>query len=594
MSRLPPGIYTWSPGHISPSIPYIGDPDETTSPAQPGAQGEEWFVAWQRFPQGENATVLWNATASDVQIKARELGGNSATFTVPATKVNMRIIGRDSGEVDINGDPLYVIDDAVSWEFLIGSTADGKVRHRFIVRGEVAVSDGMVTANAGGIVGGLTRDRVIGAPTRHNLIGDKIGSFDYGDLRGWFLVAPGVRVAGVPGMVTASAVSAIGTLTATVVPGGPDGAYKVKLTCTADPSHYREFYLEARHHLSSGPQPWGRVSIATSAYVSLPTAVEIDDYGLVTTGVESPDGSIVYYPDGGRLATDPTPGTVDSDMARGAFLREPVEGVGKLPSPPFDVHVCSRLYPLDPVKPVYFDGAQQYQNDASATDGPVDLIYHPVTLFNHYQRGRAKSPWGVRVVTGTATGIVEQGVWRHSEGTSADEAHEALCGRGMDLYDLAGPGRRVKASKRRGRRRTDLRVNEWDVLASWSINAGAMKTAMRGTSAAGSLWSGADEGAIDTRSSGGQVIDTIVSGPVGMTPTRFKAWLAHQLDDLRLVQCTGGLVLPWKLAQRISVGDDVQVVATSCSAILLGWQHVNEMDPQIGAGWALVNFGKVG
>lgn len=600
MSRLPPGIYTWSPGHVVPSIPWVGDPDETTVPLQPGDQGEEWFVAWQSFPQGGNAVVLWNATVTDLQIRSRELGGNQATIVIPATKVNLALIGSDTGEVDLNGDHLYDIDDAVSWELLVGSTVDGKVRWRFVVRGEVAVDGGLITVTGVGIVGGLTRDRVIGAPTRHNLIGDKHGSFDYGDLRGWFLVAQGNRVACGAGDTVMSATGPAGSITAAVVPGGVDGRYKVALTCTADPGSFREFYLERRYRYPDQPvRPWGRVSIATTAFVQLPIGEDIDSYGLVTTGVESADGTTIYWPLGNdRMGTDPLGGDVDSDMARGAFAREPIEGGAKLPSPPFsNVDVCSRLYPLHATKRVYYDGVQQYQNNLTSTGSPKDLTYHFDALFNHYQSRAVtaqKSPWLVRVEHGALSGIVETGTWHHSDGTSADEANEALCGRGVDLWDKPGPGRRVMAARRRGSRRTNLQINEWDVLASWSINTSAMKTAMRGTSAVSALWGGADEGAINTTSAHGQVIDTIVSGPVGMTPTRFKAWLRHQLDDVRLVQCTGGFVVPWKLAQLFSVGDDIQSFATSGSTLLRGWLHVNAITPQIGAGWALIDFGKVG
>lgn len=595
MSRCPPGVYDWAGGVVSQPIPWIGDPgpgdEPATVPDQPGAAGERWLVATQLFPFGGVPVVLWGAKVTALAIKDLRLGANAVTVTVPATPVNMRILGQQMSEFDPQGRHLHSMGDAVRWEILVGSTLDGDLRWRFVVRDEVVPSGDVVTINAVGFVGGVTADRVIGAPTRLNMLdtaGDDdlgpIGSFDFGTLQGWSLVANGER------FPSDEADAEIDGLHAVVVPGGVEGTHKVKLTGKPDRMHY----LERRVRYTQIPRPWGQERVAGQAWVQLPAAgIDIEGYGLVTVGVEEPDGSVVYWPPNGPLGSDPEAGKVTADMVRGSFGRDPVVGVGKLPSPPYAVDICVRLHPTDETAATYYDGVKLLRHENTSTVTPKDLTRHVRKLFDTAQGGRLKSPWGIRIEYGTDTGIVEVGTWWHQDGQSLTDALRALCERGMDIWDQAGPGRVVVASKRRGAVRRDMPIHQWDLLGSvtWRIDPGSQRTAVRATSSASTVFSGADQGAIDLDAAFGQVIDVIMSAPVGMTPNQLARWTREQLGTLKLVQTTGTLLLPWRVGMRLSVGYSILVLARTGSAALKGWQRITQWQPDFARRFVAVDCG---
>lgn len=533
-------------------------------------------MAVGRFPSGEVRGVLWGATIENLADRARHVGPKQIQVKAPTSPQVMRMLGDELvGEVDQAGRRLYSVDDAVSFEVLVGSTVDGLVRHRFVVRDEVQVSDGEVSFTAVGWVGGLTSDRVIGAPERYNLL--RLNpSFEHGDLRGWALVAVdggGVhRVHGVAGVTELSA----GSATARIVAGGVDGEWAAEVTGTPGFA-----WLEARKAYSQPERPWGRQRIAGTAYGRLPGGgLDLDDYGLVTIAVGQ--GGVLVWPS--ARYGDPEAGVVTSDLERGTWSKDPVVGVGKLPAPPYTCDVILRLHAVHETEPVAFDDGQIIRRENTSTETSKDLTRHVEPLMRHAQEpGRPgyKSPWGISTVVGEPVGISEVGTWWHPDGQSLNEALEALAGRGMDIFDLAGPGRRIMASKRRGSVRTDVEIHPWDVLGQvrWRVDPGAQQTSIRAVSAAGSIWGGADEGATDTSRSGGQVIDVILNGPVGMTPKQLRAWVLDKLAGVSVLQATSTLLLPWRLGMRLEVGDTVRVGMVDGAAAKLDWFQVTEWVP---------------
>ncbi|HRW40516.1 MAG TPA: hypothetical protein P5193_03120 [Microthrixaceae bacterium] len=568
MTRLGCDVYDWVPGALLASVPWTApDAEPVRVPALPGERGEERLVAVADFPSGRFRGVLWDASFSQHD-RARHLGGNQLVVSAPASRRNMRIVGvAEPGEVDQFGGQLYNVSNAVSLELAVGSTVDGAVRRRYVVRDEVRVEKGRISISAVGWVGGLTSDRVIGAPTRRNLIVTN-PSFEQGTLAGWRLH---------------------GDVEAEVVAGGVDGNWCARARGTPGAA-----WIERRVVYSQPERPWGRQRIAGAARVKLPTGVDIEDYGLVTVAVVN--GGVVAWPDPRR--GDPEAAVVTGDMARGDWLDSPVVAFGYLPTPPYTADVWVRLHATDDVAWTYFDDGAIYRRENSSTVTSKDLVAHPTKLFDHAQNGREKYTegrprWGIGVVEGEPCGISRVGTWWHEDGERLDDALGELCDEGIDVWDLAGPGRRVASSKRQGRVRTDLRINEADVLGSfaWRLDPGAIRNAIRATSAAGSVWGGADEGLVDHDAAAGQVIDVVLSAPVGMSPAQLKVWLAAQMRSLTTEQAGMGLLVRWPMGQRVEVGDTVPVAARHRSAVLKDWLRITEWSPDQHCRFVAVTLG---
>lgn len=560
MSR---GYVAWRPGVSVPAPPYLDDGEPERAPEQPGAQGEEWLVSVARFPDGPTRGILWEAKIEAPRIRDQRLGPNQLTVTVPTSDQSMRLLGDlIPNATDDSGALLHHVKKAVAFELIVGSTLDGKARHRFVVRDQVTVTADRVTMTGVGFVGGVTSDRVIGAPQRLNLIRTN-RSFERGNLSGW---------------------RKVGDAEAGVARGGPDGDWCAWVTGTPGFA-----WIERSVSYSQPPRPWGRQRIAGQAYVKLPTGLDIDDYGLVTIAVYS--GGVQVWPDPRR--GDPEAGVVTSDMVRGSWHQRPVVGIGYLPTPPYTADVRLRLHPVSTTERTWFDGDQIFRRENTSTVQPVDLIRHPGQLFNHAQRGRDKSSWGITVVEGTPTGVLEVGTWWHEDGQPMNEALNALVGRGMEIWDLPGPARRVKVSKRRGRVRRDLRINPWDILGevSWTVDPGAQRTAGRAVSQAGSVWGGADEGLKLTGQALGQVLDVTLQGPVGMTPEQLRSWLREQLSGLALLPATSTLLLRFELGMRLEVGDTVRVLPVAGSAAHPDWMRITEWVPDVARRFVAVQVG---
>lgn len=575
MSVLSAGHYSVTGGEVTPSIPWIGDPGPGYVPPEPGPQGERWLVAVSRFPVSDGRpVVLWGAWVESLSIRDRTLGGNSCVIHIPTDPVSMRILanvtGRASEGVDAGGRATFNPEDAVAWEFWVGSDVDGKVRHKFVVRDQVDVSETVISVPCVGTIGGLTGDRVIGAPERLNLLPDP--GFSDGTLSGWTIVGDGTTA----GVVASS--------------GVPDGSHKVWVKGTPDGLHY----IEKRVRRTELARPWGRQRIAATSYVSLPDAgLEIDSYRLVTVGVEV-DGQPVW-PKGGPQGLDLEAGVVTSDMARGEFLPDPVVGVGYLPTPPFECDVIVRLHPVDETHRTYFGCRPQLiRRENTSTVTAKDLLWHVKKLFEHAQNDTSpgfKSTWQRRVEFGAWSGISEVGTWWHEDGQSLAEALGAVADRGVDIWD--GPTNQVYAAKRRGAKRTDVQVNPWDVLGvvKWSTDPGAIRTSIRATSAANSIWGGADVGTMDTATAFGQVIDLTVSGPVGMSPKQLKAWVLKQLATVKVPQTTTSILVPWELGRRLSVGDTVKVSLLAGSAAISKWMTISAQTPNPEARFVMLDVG---
>jgi hypothetical protein len=591
-------VTRFSPGHFygrgmepTPAVPW--DPGTTVleAPDQPNAQSEVWHVAIGPFPAEGPFVALWSARVDHLAIRNRESGGNACTVVCPADPVSMKIIGDALGtSKDQAGRQLYGVDGAVGWELLIGSNLNGKVRHRFVVRDIVEVADGMLSISGVGFIGGLTGDRVLGAPERKNLITP--GSFDSGTLDGWSMVVLNADGSVASSTPCSGSSDSITGLSARVVPGGPDGTYYVKLKGTPDSRHF----LERRAPYHQGEHPWGRQRIASTAYVSLPIGLDIDDYSLIATAVEVA-GVNVWPGTGAKRKVDAERGLVTSDMVRGHFMPDAVTGVGFLPTPPFSCDICTRIYPLDPVKEVSFDGVELIRRENSTTETAVDLTKHIVKLFKAAQEPGVKSTWRVRAEAGPPHGELfgksEVGTWWDEDGQSMNDAIEAVCGRGLEAWDAPGQGRVVAVAKRRGTKREDIQINPSDVLGvvKWQVDPGAMRTAARATSAANTIWHGSDEGYSDPSHANGQVIDITISGPVGMTPTQLRAWVRRQLASMKVAQTTTSVLLPWDLGMRLQVGDSVHLAMSSWSAGLSKWVGITAITPDLEGRFVMVDLG---
>lgn len=567
MTSLPCGYYGWTPGVTTPTIPYLPGPEPIRAPVQPGAVGEKWRVVIGRFPTGGTRGVLWDAKITWFSERDRALGGNRITVTAPTTPSVMRLLGdREGSERGPNGGRLYGIKNAISYELLLGSDIDGLIRYRFVVRDQVEVANGQVTINATGFIGGLTADRIIGAPEPLNLLGNG-ASFESGSLVRWAVHGADA--------------------TAGVDAGGVDGSYAAWVQGTPG-----EAWIEKSYHYTSVPRPWGQVPIAGTAYVKLPEGEDIDDYGLVTIAVHDTATGAQLYPLPGR--GDPNAGVVTSDMVRGSWVKNPVIGIGKLPTPPFDAYVTVRLHATSKTQRTYYDAPELIRRESSSTVNPVDITRHVTQLFRHAQEGRDKGPgWGITIYEGNPLGVSEVGTWWHDDAQSLDDALTALEGRGIEMWDLAGPGRRVASSKRRGQVRRDVQINPWDILGRtpFRVDPGAQRTAVRGVSAAGSIWGGADAGAIDTSNSNGQVIDVVLSGPVGMMPNQLKDWTRSEMAGLATLQGTGRIKVAPRLGMRLRVGDTVRLAQVDGSAVHMDWVRISERNPNFDGRYVELAYG---
>lgn len=290
-------------------------------------------------------------------------------------------------------------------------------------------------------------------------------------------------------------------------------------------------------------------------------------------------------------------GVVESDMARGSYDPNPVEAIGYLPAPPYNVDVWVRLYPTDETEKTYYDGVQIIRRENTSTVDAVDYIRHPRQLFEHAQRGRMKTTtgapaWGVGYSYGTPSGVEAVGTWWHEDGQSLNDALEALAPH-VEVWDYPDGKRTVRAAKRRGAKRTDLQINPFDLLGEirWQVDPGAQRTAIRATSSAGTIWGGADEGVSNTTQSDGQIIDVILSGPAGMTPEQLKAWATQQLGSLRLLQATATLIVRVPLGLRIQVGDSIRVAVVDASGGHYDWMRVHGWTPNFEAGFIALDVG---
>jgi hypothetical protein len=227
-------------------------------------------------------------------------------------------------------------------------------------------------------------------------------------------------------------------------------------------------------------------------------------------------------------------------------------------------------------------GSKLFGRENTSTVVPRDQTSAIRKLFDHFQHGRGKSDWGVRVQPGPDRRREDHDVLARGRDLSGGSARAGV----LDLQhrDLGLPvrwpdGGRCQASRVRSPRRA---IPWWEVrgVVTWTMDPGAQRTAARGTSAAGSIWGGADEGAIDTSQSGGQIIDVILSGPVGMTPEQLRAWLVTQLGSLSRRQCTTTLIVSWELGQRLQCGDTVQVSIRSAHGGHTDWMRIHAMTPR--------------
>lgn len=519
------------------------------------------MVRVKEFPSGRDRGVLWDARVEQVTERLRELGPNQVTVSVPATSTAMRILG----DPEPGSSGRYHLRNMVARELVVGCMDTGRARWRFVVRDRVSVRGGRVEVPAVGIVGGLTADRVIGAPTRLDLLGRLA---DPGPtLLGWRHVGPG---------------------SSGRVPGGVDGTgYAWWVTGTPGVS-----YLEARVRWRLGTQPWrARQWFGAIANVKLPEGEDLDGYGVLSLGVEGRGGSPVHWPV--TVDGDSGMGLVDASMPAGEWLKQPVTAQGLLPRPPYEVDLCFRMRALHPSKATYFSGPRLVRPENTSTVFEWDLVSHPKSLFNHAQNGRDKSGWGVRVEVGEPSGIVELGKWWHEDGQPLDEALEALCGRGMEVWDRPGTGRVVASAKRRGAVRSDVTLNPWDVLGEvvWEIDPGAQKSAVRAISGESSLWGGSDEGAIDTRFSRGQVIDVTMSAPAGMFPGQLAEWVRGQISSVALLPSSQTVLVTADWARRVAVGDTIRARTGGAAVVHADWMRISQMAWWLERGLCAIDMG---
>lgn len=552
-------------GEIGARIPTTPEPGPGyTPPVYTGATGERLRALVGAFPTPTPAhpapVQLWDARVQ-VDIRSREAGGNSVSVTAPASLQNMRLLG------DRVTDELYTSADAVSRQLIVGSTGDGKARWRFVIRDPWEHRGNTVSIKGVGIVGGLDGDVVIGAPTRLNLLGSDVGNFQSGTLAGW-------RTRGV--------------IQAQVVSGGPAGGHMVRLRGVPNTRNY----IEAKvRYVEPQARPWGRQKIAGSTYVQLPgPGLDIDEYTLASIAVTRPDGGEVY-PNG----PDEEAALVEGEMKRGSFTSDPLEAYGYLPSATtaFAVDVWLRLYPTDEVQWTYFAGNSIFRRENTSTVYDVDLVEHVRRLWDHAQTGRDKKPKSVVVSTGTPSGVTKVGTWWHEDGQSLPEAIDALCGQGIEVYDYPSGSLEVRATKRRGSVRNDLQINPWDIYGTvrYQNDPGAIRTRLRATSGAGSVWGGADVGAVRTAAANGQAIDVVVSGPTGMTPTELQRWADSRLTDMLVRQITCTILVSWQTGQRIGVGDTIRPTLVAGASIHRDWMRVHGWSPDPDLRWVALDLG---
>lgn len=570
-----PGPGDLPPGTPLPEeeIPEEADPETgwapPVAPPQPGRQSGRYVVWVGAFPTGRARGVMWQARIDSLQIPLREVGPNRIELSAPANEDTLRIWGdRTPGETQGRG-PLYSLRNSIGRELVVGHTSDGKVRWRFVVRDPARIVGGRLQVTGVGFVAGLTADRVIGAPTPLNRLGRQVGSFEQGSLAGW--TPRGVE--------------------AQVLPGGPDGNWHVRVRSIGPPTIDK--YLERRIRFNDDFLARSRSQEGAQAWVRLPQLLDIDDMALLTIGIRKANGQVVW-PDP-RLG-DPDAGVVSPDMRRGDWHPDPVTALAWRPPAPSTVDILIRLHPVSSTLYTGFDGVRSFGREATGVPWTDDRTRQLEALFNHAQRGREKSPWGLRVDVAEKLGISEQAVWWHEDGTPLDEAIEEVCGRfpGLEIWDHAASGRAVRVAKRRGRKRTDVQIHDWDVLGqiTWQVDPGAQRTAVRAVSSASSLWGGSSEGAIDTRQSGGQVLDVVLTGPVGMTPGRLRAWAQEQVRSLALLPGTMTLLVRWELGQRLATGDTVRVAVRSRNAAHADWMRITRWQPDtVGRRWVAIDVG---
>lgn len=577
IAALAPSHYRWRDYGLVAVPPGAPDPEPgveppAVAPAQPGAAGNEWLVAVAEFGpgavDGRVRGVLWGARIEQLAVQSREQGGNRLEVVVPASRAVMRLLGDPipNEEADDTGQ-LFDLRNVIARELLVGSTADGLVRWRFVIRDAVRVSGGQVRIPASGIVGGLTSDRIIGAATPRYMLGRR-GRFLDG-LTGW--TAHGVN--------------------ASVSAGGVDGGNRVALTSQGDP-HFTKF-LEARQRFTlPAGTPWGG-KIGAVSWVRLPNiGREIDGYGVLTVGVTDAATGEVIWPN--PRISDADAGVVTDDMRRDDWDPDQVSALGHTGNVPLSVDVRVRIHPVSSSQPTYFAGVDWIWEEGTGSIGDrVNAIHQ---LFHHAQHGREKSTWGVTVHNLATSGISESFHWPHPDRTPMNEAIEEVCSLepGLEVWDDASRGRAVVIAPRRGRVREDVIIRSDDLLGmpDWSVDPGGQFSAARATSSAASLWGGSDAGAVDTSQTRGQVRDVTLAGPAGMRPNRLTQWVRHQLATLSRIQGSTTVVVPWALGMRLAQGDTVRVALRDNAAGHLDWMRVMRWVPDlVGQRWVLMDLG---
>lgn len=562
MPALRSGHYRHRAYGLQVAEPWADQPTDgfVPVPAQPGEQGERLLVAVAEFPSGARRGVLWDARIESLQERARELGPNTLTFSVPANPASLAILGDP-----VDGAPgVYHLRNTIAREYVVGSNRERMVRWRFFARDRARVVGDRIEVSAVGIVGGLTRDRIVGPPTRLDLLGGK-GWFGSGTLTGWTLHG------GASGGIEA---------------GGTDGdGWSAWVTGIPGQS-----YLSAIVRLRVEDEGWrGRQWFSTSGRVKIPSGEDLSDYRLMSLYVWDVRKGEFSYPfsDG----SDPYAAVVEGDV-RGGEWGEVVTAEGRLPEPPYLVDLQVRLWATHPTKRTYFDQVELFRPENTSTGVSVDLTRHMGTLFAAAQQGRDRSPWGVTVEYGAAAGVSAVGTWMHGDAIRMDDALDEVAGQGCDVWDVAGPSRRVRAAKRRGSVRNDIVIRSSDILGTveWEIDPGAQATAVRGLSSA-TAHGGADEAAVDTSQSRGQVIDVALPAPVGMTATALRRWCQSQLSSLMLLPATTTVLLPWDLGWRVRVGDTVRVVLQAGAAAHVDWMRVTQWVPHPDRRFIAVDLG---
>lgn len=565
-----PSIYGWRSGDFSTPIPGVPDPgpgfEPPAVPDQPGAQGEEFYVAVSSFgpgTPGEVRGILWGAVIETLTEADRQMGGNRLSVSVPTTPYNMAVWGGLSLEVDQEGQPLYHVRGSVARELLVGSNLDGRPMWRFFVRDEVRIEGGSMKINAVGIVGGLTSDRLMGSVRGpRNRLTVARGSFEQGDLTRW---------------------EEVGDCEAQIQSGGADGDYYVRLRGTPDGSNFLR--ASARWTVPEEVPEAGQM--LAGAYVRIPTALgpEVEGYGLLEVRIFDYSTLEQLWPRPNQ--GNPSAGVVLPDMQRGVWLADQVQAEGWGRWAPFDVIAEVRLYPLDETEWTHFDGVTLVTPTIAGLYAGIDRSFGVVTLFQDAQLGEDKSTWQVGVERREDVGSLPDPVlWLYDDNPPMDELLEALCAEEppFEVWDDAANGRNVAVALRRGEVREDIRIQPWDVLAkvSWAVDPGAQRTAVRGQNVSGSSVLGSiDAGAIDTSAAGGHVIDVTLQGPKEMRQRALVSWVRQQLSRLSILQGSTTLMVTWRCGMRLSVGDTVRVAFSDGQAVHTDWMRVMSKTPDL-------------